>query len=139
LLIVNRITRIIPCYTCLKSRPFFWSKSSMNSFLNLHVILTDWTWSINHHTHTSSNHTRSKQWIIIRTVHQTIKEIWKLTYALLRTHRREKHANRSYGEQETSTKIFTLLEIREKENQALFILITAIRWSIVIQIRQNIF
>jgi hypothetical protein len=48
-------------------------------------------------------------------------------YALLRTHRREKHANRSYGEQETSTETFTLLEIREKENQALFILIAAIK------------
>ena len=36
------------------------------------------------------------------------KKVWKLTYILLWTHRHEKHANRSYGEQDTTTERSTL-------------------------------
>jgi hypothetical protein len=50
---------------------------------------------VEHHTsihaiiHKASSRTK------FRTIHQIIKEIWKLTYVLLWTHKREKHANRS--------------------------------------------
>ena len=40
---MNRTTRMITCYTCLKLISFFKSKPSKNCFWIHHVQLTDWT------------------------------------------------------------------------------------------------
>ena len=67
---------------------------------------------IKHHTsihaiiHEANNRSKSEQYT--KHMKQQAKRGLKMFYALLRTHRREKHANRSYGEKDTPTDRFFL-------------------------------
>ena len=66
---------------------------------------------IEHHTNIHTHIFIAYNYIYIRTVRQTYetvsKNILKMFYTLLRTHRRKKHANRGYGEKDISTDRFT--------------------------------
>ena len=110
---MNKITRKIPCYTCLKLRSFFyWIVTSKELLLDhqlllyhqrkahrLDMIIKDHT-SIHAIIHEANNRSKLEHY----TKHKNQDEKFvKQIYVSLWTHRREDHSNRSYGLKETAT------------------------------------
>ena len=99
---VNRTT-MIPCYTCLKTQILLlvqtfngtpsWSTRKAH---RLDMIIKHHT-SIHTIIHEANNRTKLEQYT--KHMKQQVKRFLKMFYTLLRSHRREKHSNRSYNEE----------------------------------------
>ena len=104
---------MVPCYTCLKLRlDLLLVQIFQELLLDSPRIAHQLDMIIKHHTsihaiiHEANNRSKSEQYT--KHMKQQAKRGLKMFYALLRTHRREKHANRSYGEKDTPTDRFVL-------------------------------
>ena len=111
---MNRTTRKITCYTCLKLKFFFnWIVTSKELLLDHQLLLYHQRKAhrldmiIKHHTSIRTTCIAFKYTILEQYTNQW-KRIWNQIYALLWSHRREKHTNRSYDWKDTTTERFAL-------------------------------
>ena len=115
---MNRTKRKIPCYTYLTFRSFFYWFVASKELLDYQLLLYHQRKAhrldmiIKHHTsihaiiHKANNRSKLEQYTNHRKIRKKKFEI--RFYASLQTHRRERHANQSFGEKDTSTDTFAL-------------------------------